>query len=83
MKLTIADPKKKTDPHKNAELSIPKLMLLGVLFTLSNAQQRAESLYELLQPDYEDQIRVNDDDFQKYFPLLAQLSFNYIIKNYN
>lgn len=84
MKLTIAEAKKEAeDPHKNIELSIPKLMLLGILYTLSSAQQRAECLYELLQPDYEEQIRVNDEDFQKYFPLLATLTFTYIIKNYN
>ena len=38
-------------------------MLLGILFTLSNSKERSEKLYELLQPDFEEQIRVDDEDF--------------------
>ena len=37
-------------------LSIPKLMLLGVLYTASNAQQRAEKFYELIQFDLDNEI---------------------------
>jgi len=33
---------------KQVELSIPKLMMLGIMYTLSSATQRAETLYELL-----------------------------------
>lgn len=48
MKLTIADKNKKVDVKKIVELSIPKLMLLGILYTVSSAQERSERLYELL-----------------------------------
>ena len=37
-------------------LSIPKLMILGVLYCASNAPQRAAKFYELIQFDLDNEI---------------------------
>jgi len=62
---------------------VPRLMVLGLLYTCSNAAERAKKFYELIQIDLNDQIYLGDKEFQEYFPLLAQFSFNFVIKHYN
>ena len=65
------------------KLNIQKLMVLGILYTNSNAEQRATKFFELLQPNLEDHIDVGDEDFLKYFPLLGKVCFEFIIRHYN
>jgi hypothetical protein len=65
------------------KLNIQKLMVLGILYTSSDSQQRATKFFELLQPSLEDHIDVGDEDFLKYFPFLGKLCFDFIIRHYN
>ena len=65
------------------KLSVPKLMILGILFSASNARSRAERFYELIQLDLEPSISIKDEEFKDLFPLIGEISYNFIIKHYN
>lgn len=65
------------------KLSVPKLMILGILFCASNSRQRAERFYELIQLDLEPSISKRDEEFKDLFPLMGEISYNFIIKHYN
>ena len=52
-----------SDKEPCSLLSVPKLMLLGILYTASNAKQRAERFYELVQFNLDSQIFTNDWEF--------------------
>jgi len=65
------------------ELSVPKLMILGILFTSSNAQQRAERFYDLIQMDLEPQISKEDKEFQEFFPLICIIGHCLMIRHFN
>ena len=58
-------------------------MILGILFSASNARARAERFYELIQLDLEPSISIKDEEFKDLFPLIGEISYNFIIKHYN
>ena len=58
-------------------------MLFGILYCASNAKRRAESFYELVQMELENQIFTNDWEFQAYFPLMVILATIVVPKHYN
>ena len=58
-------------------------MILGILFTSSNAEMRANKLYDLIRPDLQETISPEDIDQTGFFPLMGQLSHCIIIEHYN
>lgn len=58
-------------------------MLLGILYTASNAKQRAERFYELVQFNLDSQIFTNDWEFQKFIPLVSLISSCILPQIYN
>ena len=65
------------------KLSVPKLMLLGILYTASSARQRAERFYELIQGELDAFIETADEEFKDFFPLIGQICYQTIVKHYN
>lgn len=65
------------------KLSVPKLMILGILYTASSARQRAERFYELIQGELDLYIDTKDQEFHDYFPLICKLCYQTIIKLYS
>ena len=65
------------------KLSVPKLMILGILYTASSAKQRAERFYELIQGELELYIETRDEEFKDYFPLIGQVCYQTIVKLYS
>lgn len=82
MQVNLVKDKQLGEQATDIRLSIPRLMLLGILYTTSAAEQRAARLYELLQPNLEDQIHSTSVD-RAVFGILARLSFFFAIKHYN
>jgi hypothetical protein len=65
------------------KLSVPKLMILGILYSASSARTRSERFYELIQLDLEPSIYQSDEEFKDMFPLMGQICYNFIIKHFN
>ena len=64
-------------------LSIPKLMILGILYTSSNANDRSEKLYDLVQLEMEPIIDTSDKEFKDCFALIAFYCYIQMPKHYN
>ena len=65
------------------ELSVPRLMVLGILYCGSSAKERAEKLYDLVQLDLEPLIDTTDIEFKDFFALIGQFCYIIITKHYN
>ena len=64
------------------ELSIPRLMLLGIVFTSSDSVERATRFVESGCQNLENQIEKSEFDL-KLFAMIGRLAFLYSIKQYN
>ena len=50
------------ESERDFEVSIPRLMALGILLTKSSAEERANRFYEINSPDLENQLEREDLD---------------------
>lgn len=70
-------------PDQEMKLSVPRLMLLGLLYTASSAKKRAEVFFELVQSELDSTIKTDDEEFWMYFPLMVILALIVMPKYYN
>ena len=64
-------------------VSIPYLMLLGVLYCRSNRKQRAEKFYELVEIELTDTLPASDPEFRSYVPYLYEISYKLMFRLYD
>ena len=64
-------------------VSIPILMLLGILYCRSNRKQRAEKFYELVEIELTDTLPASDVEFRSYVPYLYEIPFKLMFRLYD
>ena len=64
-------------------VSIPILMLLGVLYCRSNRAQRAMKFYELVEIELTDTLPASDPEFRSYVPYLYEISYKLMFRLYD
>jgi len=73
------EPKVKAEkPEKEEEfgkkkVSVPLLMLLGLLYCPSTRKQRAEKFYELVEIELTEMLDANDVEFREYVPKIYEI----------
>ena len=68
--------------YLDTELSVPFLMLLGLLYCRSNRKQRAEKFYELVEIELTETLQVNDQELRRYIPYMYEISYKLMFRLY-
>ena len=69
-------------PLDDRYVSIPFLMLLGLLYCRSNRKQRAEKFYELIEIQLTESLSKDDEEFREYIPYLYEISYKLMFRLY-
>ena len=64
------------------KVSVPMLMLMGLLYCRSNRAQRAQKFYELVEIQLTDVLQASDPEFREYIPYLYEISYKLMFRMY-
>lgn len=70
------------EEFEQKNVSVPLLMLLGLLYCRSNRKLRAEKFYELVEIELTDSIKNNDPEFQAYVPFMYEIAYKLMFRLY-
>ena len=67
---------------EDRKVSVPMLMLLGILYCRSNRKERAEKFYELVEIQLSDTLAANDVEFLTFVPFMYEISYKLMVRLY-
>ena len=77
------EPKAETDiDFGKKKVSVPLLMLLGLLYCPSTRKQRAEKFYELVEIELTEMLSADDEEFREYVPKIYEIVNNLMFELY-
>ena len=79
----IEDEEEDDESLNDKSVSIPILMLLGILYCRSNRKQRAEKFYELVEIELTDTLPASDPEFRSYAPYLYEIPYKLMFRLYD
>ena len=70
------------DAFLQRNISIPRLMLLGLLYCPSNRLMRAQRFYEIVEIELSELVARNDHELQHSVPILYEIVYVFMLKLY-